>query len=463
MRRSTIAMKRLFAGLAICVALLWSSAQARADYDAREREALEQLTKAKLPQAESEPLKKMLDTYFAARESCLEDLVELVEEDDQSRTAQGPLFQVHATNCAGQGSRIIADGLKGLGSKPSKDALLFVNVFQKDESVFLTGLMALSHAGDSRDAIVKIHVNLVGMIDVLDKDWKKEVDEDGSIDARTKQLNEAMDKDFEAELKLAAEVNRTARETLMKAARKWAENPLPDPKTGKEWVDTTISAVRAVLKIYAPRWEAKNTRVEARIRQYRQWFTSERRVLVMLTKVREQVTDFLKDNSFPDAEKAHDEGERAANDFVSEMHTSGQKDDASRMRDALVKALDAHLDGAKDTYEKFVNENEGKFFGSLNSKYKDQLLEGGTWRDYANKVRGLSLDAHIREWQEKASGLFEVDLSPIPRDKREEIRNGLRYDIENLIKEMEQAQKEYKDTQRLLEEGRKDLEDEVDY
>jgi hypothetical protein len=444
--------------LLLIVTLLLVPSSALADYDARKSEAMSSLERAEMSVEERAAIKKALETYFPAREDCLEGLVTLIAKDDKS-----PLhatFRDRAGVCGVGAAQVIKNALAEI-KEPSKGALEFINVFNNDEAAFYEKLKE-TLIGEARDLIVVIRFNLQDMTEVLDGKWKKILDEDQTLDERAKKYAEEIRSDYDTVIKEAAESHKDAAELIAQGVKQYAGSPTtPSPETGNTTIDGIITVVRGALVPAIELWEATNTRGETRKGSYRTLFTSERRVLVMFEDVREDVKKFLEDNDFPDAEAAHAKGKSSLDSFVSSAKTSALSTDASELRDDLMVQLTDHLKDAADVYAKFVGKHKEKFFGALGPNIKEDLVEHKAWDDFGDNVERFALDAKVRTWQDDATNYFGVDLSPLSSDHRERLKTGLRQIIENLIKELKDAGQTYRDVKTVIEDERDDVEEEL--
>jgi hypothetical protein len=427
-------------------------------YGSRESEAKSTLAKAKLTDKERDVLEDALDDYFDDRERCLEALVDLLEPTDEDEQAEQ--FTARANMCAGSGAKTMREALDDLGDEPSIAALGFVNVFGSQEAAFMGALAAMT-VGEGRDRIVAVRVHLEEMTDRLDKKWKAIQIQDKSLDERAKQVSAEIRKDYNAMVQRVADSNQDAAEILAEIVKKFAESDAPLPPTGSVIVDG-LDKLRGVIGVAISWWQARNTRSAARARRYRNAFRSELRVLVVFNDVREDVEEFLENNDYPLAEKAFDAARKSAGDFVGKAKTSGQKSDAAEFRDDVMEVLAEHLEKTADVYGVFVDHHKEKFFGALSPSIKEELLETKSWREFHRWISGYRLDAKLNRWRKKASNTFEVDLSSLPPEARKELERGLRAVVEDLVRQMDAAEKNYEDLEEVVGGEREDVEDELD-
>lgn len=459
MMRATSSMIRRIGSTAVIIGLLaWSAASASADYAARRQETMAELARKELDEPERKKLTEILDSYFKAREQCLEGLVKILEVTGANE--QSDLFVARAGICATTGSKILGDALKPF-KEPSIAALGFMNVFHAQEHAFLTGLAGL-HVADSRDRIVIVRDRLKEMSGILDKKWKALDSQDDSIDARTKRIAEEIKQDLAETVNRAAEANKDVVERLAQGVRQYAESDTsPTPPTGSAIADAIISMAKPALGVLLQYWEARNLRSARRADSYQELIKSELKIIVLFVEVRDDVREFLKDNDFPTAEAAFAEARKSADTFVGNAKTSGQKTDASELRDNMLKVLAKHLKDAAQTYGKFVDQNKEKFFGPIGPEIRKELLEIGVWEQYASYIHGYGLDAKLRQWHTQATNYFEVDLSELPNDARRRLKDGLRAIIDELIREVKAAETQHKSTETTLRDSRKMLGDKL--
>lgn len=432
---------------------------ALADYDARKSEALAELDRVEVSAEERGEIKTTLDKFFAAREDCLEALVDIIKKKDENE--QDALFAARAGMCASGGSQILGEALKSI-KDPSLAALHFVNIFAADESAFFQGLLVVTVAA-ARDDVVRIGDRLAEMADILEEKWDAILDEDETLDERAKRLSEEIRTDLDDVLKRAADANKDMAEVIAEGVKKLSENEMtPTPTTGNEVLDTIISGVKSLASPAISMWQATNTRSASRVGSYKTLFDSERRVMVMFKRVRADVQKFLEENDFPRAEAAYTGAKSSLDGFASSTKTSGQKSDAEKLRNDLMQELADRLKDAATIYGDFVKDHKEKFFGAIGPDIRKDLLEPEAWREYASHVQGFGLDAKLRTWENEATNYFEVDLAPLSSEARENLKTLLRAIVDDLIKELKEAGKTYKDVVVVIEDEREGVDKELD-
>jgi hypothetical protein len=432
---------------------------ALAAYDDRQSEVLAELDKAEVSTEERGELKTMLDKFFAAREDCLEALVDIIKKKDENE--QDAIFAARAGMCASGGSQILGEALKGI-KDPSLAALHFVNIFAADESTFFQGLLIVTVA-EARDLIVRIGDRLAEMADVLEEKWDAILDEDETLDERAKRMSAEIRTDLDDAIKRAADANQDMAELIAEGVKKWSEDEmLPTPTTGNAVIDTIISGVKSLASPTISMWQATNTRSVSRVGAFKTLFDSERRVMVMFKQVRADVQKFLDENDFPRAEAAYTGAKSSLDGFAGSTKTSGQKSDAEELRNHLMQELADRLKDAATIYGDFVKDHKEKFFGAVGADIRKELLEPDAWREYASHVQGFDLDDKLRTWEGEATNYFEVDLSPLSSEARENLKTLLRAIIDDLIKELKEAGKTYKDVVVVVEDERESVDKELD-
>jgi hypothetical protein len=446
-------MKRLL----LIIALLVAPGTAFADWDARKSEAMSELEKATMADAERAALKKALETYFGGREDCFEGLIAVIQKADEAD--QKATFKDRAGVCAVGANQVLGRALDDIDD-PSVGALGFATVLSTNEAAFYQALGEVSVA-EARDKIITIRARLEDMTEVLDGKWQTLLGDDKSLDERAQKMVEEIRADYATVLREAAEAHPDMAETLADAFKKLAEAETPD--TPSPTVNAVLAAVKAIAVPLITLWQSTNTRMGARANSYRALFASELRVLVMFEDVREDVKEFLAENDWPKADAAYASAKSSLDSFVSSAKTSAQSSDASELRGDLMEQLATHLKSGADVYSKFVSKNRGRFEGALGPDIKEQLIEHREWEQYATYIEGYGLDAKLRDWHQHATNYFGVDLSAIKNEKaREELRTGLREIVEQLLKELKVAEEAGKTIEKLIEEERDDVAEELD-
>ena len=89
--------------------------------------------------------------------------------------------------------------------------------------------------------------------------------------------------------------------------------------------------------------------------------------------------------------------------------------------------------------------------------YEKDLLEPDAWREYVSSVEGFGLHAKLDAWQNNASRVYELDLSPLSSEARERLKTDLRAIIEQLIKEQEKGREAHKAVVAVIKDERVDV------
>ncbi len=434
------------------LALLVASApdEVLADYGARKSEAMSELDKATMTDAERAALEKALETYFGGREDCFEGLIAVVAKTDEA--AQQATFRDRAAVCAIGASQVLDRALDDIDDV-SIGALGFSSVFSMQEATFYQGLIGIGVA-DARDQIVTIQVRLAHMTDALDAKWLRLKQDDEQFDAKAAALTAEIREDYAKVLREAAEAHADTAELLAEQVKKLAESELSDISTGNVTVDTIVSGVKSALGPLITQWQAVNSRMGVRANAYRALFASELRVLVVFEDVREDVRDFLEDNDWPKADAAYALARTGLDAFVSAARTSGQSSDASELRGDLLEQLAIHLKRGADVYATFVSRNRGRFEGALGPDIEEQLVEHAAWEQYARYIEGYGLDTKLRDWHQHGTNYFNVSLDPLKSETREKLKVGLRAAIEQLLRELKTAEGAARTIEQLVKEGR---------
>jgi hypothetical protein len=433
MKRRMIALRVAFATMLM---LAFASAQAWADYDARRSEALDTLAKAKLPPEEEIALKAAIEEYSRLRETCLKDLLRVVERDSLSDLKQGEEWTKRADTCKSETTRPISNAIQKM-KDPSIGALGFATIFTIDEGEFYSAIQKFSVA-TQRDRIVAINGRMGDMTRVLDEKWSSITSQDASIDDRAKQTAAEINDILKEAIDSTANRKTTAREKMTKVVEVGGKYEWPD--SGVPLLDA-IKNVISVLQPFSETYNAMDTRVQERIRRINDYVRGESGLLIIFADQRAVVAEFLRDNGYPSAEEALRTAKAAFNTLVGAMKTSAQKTDGDRFGNDALNHLNNHMNRLQSTYGTFISHHQEKFFGPVSSKIEEELVELPFWDNWERAAFGLGLDTKLRDWQNDAAGYFGVSTSGLEPAEREYIREQLAKDLDTLHKSMEAAKR----------------------
>jgi len=437
MMKRTATLIRVAHATFLALALLAAyTSSAWANYDARRSEALDTLAKAKLAPDEEKVLKAAIEDYMRLRESCLKELLRIVERDSLGDLKQGEEWTKRADACKSDTTRPISDAIKALND-PSVGALGFATVFAVEESAFFASIQKFSVA-TQRDRIVAINGRLGEMTKILDEKWSSITSQDASIDDRAKRTATEINDILKEAIQSAARRNQSAKEQALKIVETAGKYEWPD--SGSPILDG-IAKLIGIVQPIVETWNATELNVQERIRTLNAYISSKSGLLIIFMDQRAVIAEFLRDNGYPSAEEALRTAKAGFSTFTGALRTSGQKTDGDRFGNDALNLLNGHMNRLQGTYNEFVRRHEEKFFGPVSPKIEDDFLERAFWDNWERAAFGLGLDTKLRDWQNDVAGFFGVSTSGLEPAEREYIKNQLAKDLDRLYETLERERK----------------------
>ena len=432
-------------------------------YDRRPAELAEQvkaLRGAEGPVEELAVMEAGVTDYATSRSQGLEAVRALaVETGRQERADEYQTALEWVRLAVGTSLQQLLEGI----AEPSHRAWLVREKAMVEDDRFLGQLDGLK-LGEARDRMVALVRNLEEMIKALDAKWDTASDEDKRIEdlerEAARRMNDALRRAIDEALplwqklgnqvgsfvdevaKLPDQVNEALVEVLVTKAgisREWAQlipqisSPgkdsfeaakqlgipaaefakalpflTPDPgmwvgDTVKKLLGTDITALLTILG------EARKTAVMYLIGGYaeaKQAFLSQLPnqgvILSTLSRTRHDVDDFIQRNGVDAARKLTDEARAGLDRWAADQPTDGLKADAATFATAVKEGWAGLLAEMEKTFETFVRENAGRFFGPVSSDTVEAVLHPSEWNGVRDGILGLHLDERLREWRAQA-------------------------------------------------------------
>jgi hypothetical protein len=402
---------------------------ALATYDGRLVELKKQL--ADSPDASENDkrfLTKTYEEYHLARDRSLTEflnLLRLTAPDKQAEKLK-PLCETLRVSISAQDrSRLLLMGIK------TNNTLYAPFTFE--EGGFVDRLLK-STLLEKRDEIIELQKNLEARRDTLEQKWQGLNSTDGTYDEKEKAI--------------AVELRRAVEEMLSEVAQ--------GRKTWKERIGQAISVagtifggVGTLLELIATAIEkttggliARKNYVLQRVNDYKALVGYEKNgIYVLFRQTYDETKEFIEKNGFDRAKTLYGK----ARDEASSLWASGtpaQAEDAKKFTEEALKALSDHLANTEQSFNKFVTQHKGKFFGPLGPDLEEALAETRTWEREADDMKRLDLEGKLREWRNDFSGAFidSFDLSKFSEEDRKKFKTRLRDALEPLVKALKEGE-----------------------
>jgi hypothetical protein len=392
---------------------------------------------------EKAKIQDAIDTYIRDRDDHLSSIRAIIGDTGENKRLGDVLDRLSRWE----------DSLKRFGDCLSSirdvttAALAFVTRTSFEEKQAIDGLRA-ARAGEGRDILVYMATNVETMIKALADKWSKLNGESGYFDAQEKQAVESIRKMVEETLYKTA----PATDQLVKLSNDFYQFTLQFPKDVTQWV---ADQAKDLDKKDAARWTAlvktidpgryvkgllttalgipslsngdpqgqlgeltKNASAHVsglftqRIEEYRS--AIQRRtygVLVLFNETRKDTDEFIKNNSFEAAKQKYQGISDALDRFASGLPTDGLKSDFGAFAKELRDMYGRHLMEMETMYNRFVSENQYRFFGPLGPDISEALTQTKAWEQVRVGLVNMGLEEKLRQFRSDVTEFIEVKMN----------------------------------------------------
>lgn len=423
-----------------------------ATYERRRRELKDAFTKIQstLPIEEVLNLADAMDRYFAARDEVLTSLFAIVGDTGDNKRESDWKDKL-ARGCDAL-KNTLDNALRSV-ELPTLARLAFEQMAVADENRFWSSLEKLN-LGTRRDDLMLLGQNLEWYVTILEKKWETMKVENGALEDYEKRatsqiaamVDEAIGQTAPLTARLKEAVTATG-EAILNIPREIKDSLTANAEARLELKDDTAKMVAdacdaimsSFMKIklgeYSRVLDAGKAAVEnyavflkgdysARVLEYRDKIRRQTDgILVVFSQTRRDTDEFIKKNGFDVAKAQYQEAKDALNRWITDLPTDGLKSDGKEFADALADGLSRHLTGMETMFNRFVSQNQGRFFGPVGPDIEQALLETRFWDDTLATLVGKGLEAKLREWRSDAHQFLEINLEDTFRQLDSELRD----------------------------------------
>lgn len=151
--------------------------------------------------------------------------------------------------------------------------------------------------------------------------------------------------------------------------------------------------------------------LQQRVNEYREAIQKRTSGLLVLFKdTYNDTKKFIEENGFDKAKARYQETSDTLDRWASGLPSDGLKSDFGEYRKALVDRLGRHLSEIETIYNRFVKENQGRFFGPLGPDISEALTQTKKWEEYRVGLFSVGLDEKVRKWRDDVRGILVVSL-----------------------------------------------------
>jgi hypothetical protein len=341
-------------------------------------------------------------------------------------------------------------------TKLSPAAFKLYQSFKVDEFKYLD-LMQKSSVATRHGTILDFNKNLNDWTDKLEIKWNAQLEND--------------EKTYDqAELATSKEIKRLIEETIVEIAfdKKNIAEKIEGILDKAGGVANFIPVLGQVVSIgldlserAAGLLKQKKKNMVELIDRYKSLVNAEENGMrILFADVRKDTKDFIEKNGFDQAKREY---ELASNDLrqLSSEGTSGQRDDGKEFADEALKALSTHLSTMESSFNRFIKANQGKFFGPVSPDITEALVETKVWERETDEIRRLDLEGKLRQYREEENIFFNIKMSGITPEQREQVKEALKKNLQVLNDEVKMTEQELRNDLWLVVFNRRALEDKI--
>lgn len=333
---------------------------------------------------------------------------------------------------------------------PSLTALALVTKISFEEKDAIDRLAA-AQIGETRDAFVEQDANVETAIKALSDKWAKLNGESDYFDRTEKEAADAIRKMVEEAIQQSA----AAADQLARQGNEFYQFVAVDlPKEFTDWVAGWGKAIDAPEKA-AEAWKslvktadpggyikgqlasaakmpsmsqgdpsgnlgafikASSAQVDGLVRQRAEEYVEAMRrrtsgILVLFNETRRDTEQFIKNNGFDVAKVKYQEMSDRLDRVVSGLSSDGLKTDVGRYAKELVSMFGRHLSDIELMFNRFVKENEGRFFGPLGPDIAEALTETKSWEQYRVGLVNMGLEEKLRQFRSDLNQFIVVKMT----------------------------------------------------
>jgi hypothetical protein len=323
-----------------------------------------------LPEHARAQLKEGLEKYADARVKLFEELIKTMEANKADKEAW--------KKQAEKGKdlpKVIFERLDSAGKGGGFAQVDELNKLLQQEVAFYAKLAAGNLSGE-HEVILQNTQGLQEMIKALDKKW-------GGV----LYLDERVDDDWELYWKEVIDVLEEFRDEMTRAVDDYVKTLKTSPAAagGKvaEWANKMAGKLKIIDGIFlAAKQSLKRTHDKA----MRQVAPKEFDVVQVFLNNRRRAKEFVDKHGLHHAEKAFARAENKADRTCDSLQGEGLEKDCQILYVKALAKLNVHYERAEEENDRFLEENQGRFLGGVDSSVRGALLEQDEWDRWGGRV-----------------------------------------------------------------------------
>lgn len=375
-------------------------------------------------------IRTAVEQYFYARETALEEALELLKNSRKSTAEMREGWNQHLSRKSTEAGTLLIECIKGKLNKPT----FFTDVISEtitQESVFFVELTKLSLPDTMQGKLLDYRIEFETEKKKLLETWKKLLADNNSINNN---------------------INEAAQQLI--TAYKTGFNNLALSQTNlKNQIKTLILAIRAAAgaDISMPNLQGPITSMVETLKgfmitskdltyRFEHLYRSEETVaVIMFGNTRSSVKEFLEKTNLDKAQKEWDEAARQADGVAKNMLTNGQKADALLFLEAGKRIAKKSFVEFTNEYNSFVNEFKEIFIGPVGDRTVNDLIKKERWNSLRDEYTALNIQTELKKMYDDNREWIDVDLFELSYETKKLIDESLKKERERLDLALKQA------------------------
>ncbi len=381
-------------------------------------------------------IKIALSSYKREKDDLLSKLVQVLDQSSAAEAWESVVKEAGQTL-----GRTLALALHEVKT-PTITALAFVERVVSEEQSFYDRLASAKSAGIAMDAIRAYNSKLAEQIKALEDIFRKLEDEAAEVmrdeDAIAEEIKKLVDQAAE---EMAQKHVAVTQKLLMVAKIDGAVEVAVGvgsaiaSRFGLE-VSPLGDAVIALVKDGAEYALAYGGKVEVLEARFKTYFESHHdALLIMFDGSRQRARDFKNQNDYQILAETFTQPARSSLEATTSSGTSGQRADAKVLISPIGKKLDQAEQLAREQWDSFVRQNQGRFFGPLGPDLDKALMGSGRWKEFYSTISAQNLQQLLENWTaEGRKAKDDLDLNEHATRWEPDLLNRIRQSLDEFAK-----------------------------
>lgn len=165
-------------------------------------------------------------------------------------------------------------------------------------------------------------------------------------------------------------------------------------------------------------------------------------------KNREYLGEYLNQVNKETIARQYSEAERETREKAEYRMTDGQKQDAKRLAETLIRESRDLVGEFNTTIDKFKDQFDGRFVGEVSDKTVELLTEQAFFNEFWKQVQSVNLPGEFRQVSDQITRLEDFSLDDLDEEQRRRLKELIRTELAPLEEELRRIDPDF--IERLL-------------